>query len=218
MRTDGVVDDEEDYALPYWAGVIPLRTEALIPIADPRLTPGIAVPRNISEYRPPDDRILGSAHDGAPFERSVNGFLISTDAARLDLEYHPRLSCDAIVLGRRRCRAKSSRVRSRTLCASGFTMAHSRSVSHEWFPDYATFAYLADVFVIEAVSRPRPVEGVAGSRNAHPHLQGLRLWTSRTVDAHGLYRKFGFAEPKRPERQMERADPDIYLRPAGGAK
>ena len=53
---------------------------------------------------------------------------------------------------------------------------------------------------------------------SHPHLQGLRLWTLRTADAHRLYRKFGFADPARPERQMERSDPDIYERMSAGAK
>src|SRR5579862_5230732 len=86
VRTGGPLDDEEDYALPHWAGVIPLRTNALVPIADSRLTPTITMPPHIFEYRAPDARIAGSAHDGAPFERRVDTFLISSDAARLDLD------------------------------------------------------------------------------------------------------------------------------------
>ena len=58
IRTDGPIDDDDDYALPHWAGVIPLRTDALLPIRDPRLTPGIAMPPHISEYRAPDARPL----------------------------------------------------------------------------------------------------------------------------------------------------------------
>lgn len=51
VRTGPPIDDESDYALPYWAGVLPVRLEAQTPIADPRLLPGIAVPEGMLEYR-----------------------------------------------------------------------------------------------------------------------------------------------------------------------
>ena len=44
-------DEAEDYALPVWAGVIPLRTEVLAPVDDPKLAPGIAVPDNVRGFR-----------------------------------------------------------------------------------------------------------------------------------------------------------------------
>ncbi|MBK8047696.1 MAG: pyridoxamine 5'-phosphate oxidase family protein [Anaerolineales bacterium] len=44
VRTGGPVDDEEDYSLPIWAGVIPLQVHALTPEPDSRLAPGIPVP------------------------------------------------------------------------------------------------------------------------------------------------------------------------------
>jgi hypothetical protein len=44
VRTGPPKDDESDYALPVWAGVIPLRQEAGAPQADPRLHPAIATP------------------------------------------------------------------------------------------------------------------------------------------------------------------------------
>ena len=43
-------DEEEDYALPVWAGVLPLRQQALEPEDDPRLSPGIPVPEYIAHY------------------------------------------------------------------------------------------------------------------------------------------------------------------------
>jgi nitroimidazol reductase NimA-like FMN-containing flavoprotein (pyridoxamine 5'-phosphate oxidase superfamily) len=46
-------DDEEDYALPAWAGVIPLTSEAQAPVPDPRLREGIATPSYVSDYRRP---------------------------------------------------------------------------------------------------------------------------------------------------------------------
>jgi GNAT superfamily N-acetyltransferase len=47
---------------------------------------------------------------------------------------------------------------------------------------------------------------------AHPELQGLRRWGLVTRDAHGLYARYGFRVPPRPERHMELYDPDIYKR------
>src|SRR6266850_991584 len=50
VRTGGPVDDEEDYELPVWAGVLPLPVTPTAPIADARLKPGIAVPENVTAY------------------------------------------------------------------------------------------------------------------------------------------------------------------------
>jgi len=56
VRTGPPIDDEEDYELPVWAGVIPLRMVAGEPIPDPRLVEGTEVPAYASEYsRLPSD-------------------------------------------------------------------------------------------------------------------------------------------------------------------
>lgn len=78
--------------------------------------------------------------------------------------------------------------------------------------DRATFAYLADVFVVEE-QRGRGlgawlVETVLG----HPELRGLRRWLLVTRDAHGLYRKLGFTDVADPSSLLTRHDPDIYTR------
>ena len=70
--------------------------------------------------------------------------------------------------------------------------------------DYATFAYLADVFVLE----PHRGQGLGTWMMevvfSHPELQGLRRWMLATRDAHELYRKYGFAEPEDPRIFMEK--------------
>jgi uncharacterized protein len=50
LRSGGPVDDEEDYDLPIWAGVLPLPVIPGAPIADARLKAGIAVPENVAKY------------------------------------------------------------------------------------------------------------------------------------------------------------------------
>jgi len=215
VRTGGPLDDEEDYALPLWAGVIPLRTDALIPIADPRLTPGIAMPSHISEYRSPDTRVA-SAHDGTPLERTVDGFLISTDAARLDLDViHSFLSTAYWAEGVPR--EVVARSIANSLCFGVYDGAKQIGFARV-VTDYATFAYLGDVFIIEPYRGRGLSKALMDTAISHPHLRGLRRWLLGTADAHGLYRKFGFAESRYPERQMERSDPDVYRHKGGGAK
>jgi len=50
VRTGPPVDDDEDYALPVWAGVLPLRQQALQPVPDPRLADGTALPDYLARY------------------------------------------------------------------------------------------------------------------------------------------------------------------------
>src|SRR4029078_4623185 len=51
VRTGPPLDDEEDYALPIWAGVIPLKIDADPPLSDPKLPKGILPPAYATRYR-----------------------------------------------------------------------------------------------------------------------------------------------------------------------
>jgi nitroimidazol reductase NimA-like FMN-containing flavoprotein (pyridoxamine 5'-phosphate oxidase superfamily) len=53
VRTGPPEDEDEDYSLPHWAGVLPLALSAGSPVADPRLPPGIAVPPSVQKWRRP---------------------------------------------------------------------------------------------------------------------------------------------------------------------
>jgi GNAT superfamily N-acetyltransferase len=78
--------------------------------------------------------------------------------------------------------------------------------------DRATFAYLGDVFVIEAYRGRGLSKWLMEAVVSHPDLQGLRRWVLLTRDAHGLYRQFGFTDVAKPDRYMERWDPEVYRR------
>jgi GNAT superfamily N-acetyltransferase len=69
--------------------------------------------------------------------------------------------------------------------------------------DYATFAWLCDVFVDPAVRGAGLGTFLVGTATAHPEVRDLRLVLG-TRDAHELYRRFGFASLAAPERWMER--------------
>ncbi|MFA6311871.1 MAG: GNAT family N-acetyltransferase [Sterolibacterium sp.] len=79
--------------------------------------------------------------------------------------------------------------------------------------DKATFAYLADVYVLEA-HRGRGLAGrIIQAVKRHPDLQGLRRMLLATRDAHGLYVKHGFKPLAAPDRMMEIHNPDAYGSP-----
>ena len=68
--------------------------------------------------------------------------------------------------------------------------------------DRTTFAYVADVFVLEAYRGRGLASWLMEVILAHPELQGLRRWMLATRDAHGLYEKVGFSVTDRPEQIM----------------
>ena len=80
--------------------------------------------------------------------------------------------------------------------------------------DYATFAYLCDVYVLESHRGQGLAKAAVQATLAHPKLQGLRRLNLVTRDAHSLYARFGFTAVARPERYMEKLDPAVYRRPA----
>lgn len=80
--------------------------------------------------------------------------------------------------------------------------------------DYATFAYLADVFVLESHRGQGMGSWLVRTILAHPDLQNLRRWLLGTRNAHGLYRRQGFSEPPAPFSFLEKIDPGAYAQPA----
>lgn len=76
--------------------------------------------------------------------------------------------------------------------------------------DYATFAYLGDVFVHEDFRGRGLGKWLMETIISHPELQGFRRWILATRDAHALYEKFEFTALKFPERWMEKTAPNAY--------
>jgi GNAT superfamily N-acetyltransferase len=78
--------------------------------------------------------------------------------------------------------------------------------------DLATFAYLADVFLLPSHRGRGLSRWLMECIVSHPDLQGLRRWMLATKDAHSLYAKFGFGQLKSPDSWMEIHHPDVYAR------
>jgi GNAT superfamily N-acetyltransferase len=97
-----------------------------------------------------------------------------------------------------------------SLCFGGYEdgkqIAFARVIT-----DGATFANLVDVFVLPEHRGLGHSKRLVEAVMAHPELQGLRRFTLATGDAHGLYARFGFAPPQRPQTLMERYFPDVYV-------
>lgn len=96
-----------------------------------------------------------------------------------------------------------------SLCFGGYLkgkqVAFARVVS-----DYATFGYLADVFVIESCRGLGYAKAMVGAVMDEPRLQGLRRIMLMTRDAHPLYTGFGFTPLSKPGNAMEINRRDIY--------
>ena len=132
-------------------------------------------------------------------------YVISTDSERLDLFFiHDFLSNDSYW-----AQGRSLEVVRRSIQHSlnfGLFNADQQIGFARVVTDFATFAWLADVFIIDDQRGLGLGRWLVEVITAHPQLQGLRRWILATRDAHELYRRFGFQEIGEPRRWMERAN------------
>ena len=144
-------------------------------------------------------------------------YSISTDRARLDIDLiHKYLSNESYwATGRLREVVERSIENS---LAFGIYNEDKQVGFARIVTDYATFAWVADVFVLSEHRGRGLSKWLMEVIIAHPQLQGFRRWVLSTKDAHGLYERFGFIRLHRPERWMERPDPNMKESPDYWAK
>jgi N-acetylglutamate synthase-like GNAT family acetyltransferase len=138
-------------------------------------------------------------------------FLISTDRSLLDVDViHGFLARSYWAAGIPR--ATVVRAIENSLCFGVYDGAEQVGFARV-ISDFATFAYIADVFILEPYRERGLGKELMASIMAHPDLQGLRRWSLGTRDAHGLYAQFGFTPVDNPSPiMMEIVDPDVYSR------
>ena len=135
------------------------------------------------------------------YEEKRDAFVITTDPSRLDADaIYAYLS--RVYWANTRSRSAVERSLKNSLCFGLYEGARQIGLARV-ISDYATFAYLCDVYVLEAYQGKGLGTWLMKAVMAHPDLQGLRRWLLATRDAHGLYRKVGFTELQSPERWME---------------
>jgi GNAT superfamily N-acetyltransferase len=143
--------------------------------------------------------------------RRDDGFEISTDPARVDLDVvHGFLTEAYWSPGVPRAVVERSIAGSLPFglyAPDGAQAGFARVVT-----DRAVFAYLGDVFVLPEHRGRGLGAWLVECAVGHPELRGLRRWFLATADAHGIYERFGFGPPARPETLMFRdADPrELY--------
>ncbi len=145
------------------------------------------------------------------YERTRDGYVVSDDQSRLDLDVIHGFLKDAYwCIGVPRevvARAARHSLSFGLYDPSGALVGFGRSVT-----DHATFAYLSDVFVLPVARGKGLGTWLVEAMMDHPDHDGLRHLLLATDDAHGLYAKFGFKALAKPEVFMHRLDLDIYKR------
>lgn len=149
-------------------------------------------------------------------DRVEGGYRLSDDRRRLDLELIHAFIAKESYWARGVPRGTLERAINNSLVFGVYEASGVKREAQVGFArvvtDFATFAYLADVFILPAHRGlglgKRLVEAVI----THPELQGFRRWLLATQDAHELYERFGFTPLSRPDALMERHDPEVYLR------
>jgi N-acetylglutamate synthase-like GNAT family acetyltransferase len=146
------------------------------------------------------------------FQRRRDGFTISTDPGRLDVDaIHAFLATSYWAEGIPR--EILERALRNSLCF-GLYEGEGRQIGlARVITDAATYAYLCDVYVLPEWRGRGLGIWMMECVMAHPDLQGLRRFSLVTRDAHELYRPFGFTEIASPGGHMEIARPGIYKNP-----
>lgn len=142
-------------------------------------------------------------------EYSRDGFLLSTDKAKLQLPVIHDFLARESYWAKGIPLALVEKSLANSLCF-GIYEDEKQIGFARVITDCATFAYLADVFILEEYRGRGLAKWLMSCILAHPELQGLRRWLLATRDAHALYAQYGFRALAKPESFMELHNPDVY--------
>jgi GNAT superfamily N-acetyltransferase len=149
-----------------------------------------------------------------PHESRHEDYLISDERSKLDVDaIHAFLSRSYWAAGIPF--ELVARSVENSLCLGVYDAAGRQVGLARVISDYATFAYLCDVYVLEPHRGRGLGKAVMRAVVSHPRLQGLRRFTLGTRDAHGLYAQFGFGPPSAPQNRMEKNAPNPYVADGG---
>ena len=136
-------------------------------------------------------------------------YTINTDKSMLDIELIHRFLSERSYWARNISLELVRRSIEHSLCFGAYEGAQQVGFTRV-ISDLATFAYIADVFVVESHRGRGIAKQLMTAVQQHPSLQGLRRWHLVTTDAHALYEQFGFRELDTPHKHMERVVRNAY--------
>jgi len=145
-----------------------------------------------------------------PHELRHGDYLISDDPSHLDVDVIHRYLSRESYWARGIPREIVERSLQNSLCIGIYAPSHAQVGLARVVTDFATFAWLCDVFVLAPHRGNGLGKALVQAVLSHPRLQGLRRFSLGTQDAHGLYAQFGFTALAAPERHMERRNPNAY--------
>ncbi len=131
-----------------------------------------------------------------------NEFIISTDKSKLDIAVVYNYLCNESYWAKNITIDIVKKSIEKSFCF-GLYQLNTQIGFARVITDYATFGYLADVFIIENYRGKGLSKLLMKSILSHPDLQGLRRWMLATRDAHHLYAQFGFVALDNPKRFMQ---------------
>lgn len=140
-------------------------------------------------------------------------FLISTDKSKLDLNVIHDFLAGESYWAAGIPRETVARSIENSLCFGVYDNANQIGFARV-ITDFATFAYVADVFILEPYRERGLGKELMATIMTHPQLQGLRRWSLGTRDAQGLYAQFGFKPVLNTHARtvMEIVDAEVYSR------
>ena len=147
--------------------------------------------------------------NGENYEWQNGEFTVSTDRNRLQLDAIHKFLSEESYWARERSREQTATAIKNSL-PFGVYKGENQIGFARVVTDYATFAYLGDVYILPEYRGQGLSKWLMETILNHPDLQGFRRWILATKDAHTLYEKFGFSGLKVPERWMERTAPNAY--------
>ncbi len=134
-------------------------------------------------------------------------YLISTDKSKLDMKVIQDYLSSSYWAKNRPLKTTKLSVKN-SLCFGVYNKTEQIGFAR-LITDYATFAYLADVFILEEHRGKGLSKWLMEVILNYGDVQNLRRWFLATRDAHGLYEKFGFTKLKEPEKIMEMLRKDL---------
>ena len=136
-------------------------------------------------------------------------FTISTDRERLQIDAIHKFLSEQSYWARERTKEQTITAIKNSL-PFGVYKGENQIGFARLVTDYATFAYLGDVYILEEFRGLGLSKWLMEVIVNHTDLQGFRRWILATKDAHKLYEKFGFTDLRFPERWMEKTAPNAY--------